>query len=144
MLDEWLTEENETLLTAILKIDVKVVLLDAQAMRSKLVLDFLHKSALTRYLRRFDEDIERHLNALVVKQFCRNLKDLAKDLPQLCDALALIDLVPQLIHRAYLDELSKFANDGLPQGVHFDCLCVDIGSLLYVVSILFFLVCRLM
>ena len=67
MLDEWLAEENETLLTAILKIDVKVVLLDAQAMRSKLVLDFLHKSALTRYLRRFDEDIERHLNALVVK-----------------------------------------------------------------------------
>ena len=50
MLDEWLTEENETLLTAILKIDVKVVLLDAQAMWSKLVLDFLHKSALTRYL----------------------------------------------------------------------------------------------
>ena len=50
MLDEWLAEENETLFTAILKIDVKVVLLDAQAMWSKLVLDFLHKSALTRNL----------------------------------------------------------------------------------------------
>ena len=51
MLDEWLAEEDEALLAAILKVDVEVVLFDALAVRPKLFLDFLHKFALTRYLR---------------------------------------------------------------------------------------------
>ena len=57
MLDKWLAEKDQTLLAAILEVDVEVVLLDTLAMRAKLVLDLLHEFALSRYLRRLNQHV---------------------------------------------------------------------------------------
>lgn len=55
-------------------------------------------------------------------------------MPQLRNTLALIYLVPQLVHRAYLDELAKLSNDGFPQGIHLDGLRVLVVQLLLFIN----------
>ena len=50
VLHEGLAEEYESLLAAVLEVDVKVVLADALCVGSKLVLDFLHKFTLAGHL----------------------------------------------------------------------------------------------
>ena len=69
ILHERLTEENEALLAAVLEVNVEVVLLDALAVRSKLLLDLLHQLALPRDLRRLNHHIEGHLAALIGENF---------------------------------------------------------------------------
>ena len=67
VLHEWFAEENQPLLATVLEVNVEVVLLDAVAVRSKLVLDFLHKLPLSCYLGRLYENVECHLDTLFVK-----------------------------------------------------------------------------
>ena len=38
----------------------------------------------------------------------------------LLDALRLVDLVTQLVHSGYFDELPELSNDWFPESVHFD------------------------
>ena len=69
ILHQRLTEENEALLAAVLEVNVEVVLLHALAVRSKLLLDFLHQLALSRDLGRLNHHIEGHLAALIGENF---------------------------------------------------------------------------
>ena len=51
ILHEGVAKEYESLLAAVLEVDVEVVLADALRVRPKLVLDFLHEFALAGHLR---------------------------------------------------------------------------------------------
>ena len=50
VLDEGLAKEHESLLAAVLEVDIEVVLADTLSVRSKLILDLLHEFALAGHL----------------------------------------------------------------------------------------------
>ena len=64
VLDQRLTEENQTLSATVFKVDIEVVLLDAREVRTKLVLNLLNEAPLPSDLRRLYKNVKSHLVAL--------------------------------------------------------------------------------
>ena len=122
-LNEWLAEEDQALLAAVLKVDLEVVLNQRVGVWAQLFLEPGRNISFTCYLRRLHDHVQSQLRAFFLQKLFGDSEHLPKKIALLCFSVVFLQIVAKLLHDSDLYALAELPYDGLPEGINLDSLC---------------------